>query len=111
MKDKLPVLVKLTQTDEYQRLLEGSPSTSGIKSGCVTLKHKESVGEHITGGKEEVIIILEGEADVYVEGALKFKAGKDSLVYIPPETSHDIKNSRSQNLRYIYITAPVFAGS
>ncbi|MBU0502755.1 MAG: cupin domain-containing protein [Candidatus Omnitrophota bacterium] len=107
MKDKKPTLVKLTRTDEYQRLLNGTPYTAGIKSGRVTLKPRESVGEHKTQSKEEVIIILEGEADVYVDGTLKFTAGIDNLVYIPPETSHDIRNSRSQNLRYIYITAPV----
>jgi mannose-6-phosphate isomerase-like protein (cupin superfamily) len=109
MKDKTPVLVKLTQTGEYQRLLGGKPSTAGMKSGCVTLKPGESVGEHKTEGKEEAIIILEGEADVYVEGILKFTAGKENLVYIPPETSHDIRNSRDKKLRYVYITTPVLA--
>ncbi len=109
MKDKDPVLVKLTQTDEYQRLLGGAPSTAGMKSGCVTLKPGESVGEHKTQGKEEAIIILEGEANVYVDGVLKFTAGRENLVYIPPETTHDIRNNRSKKLRYIYITAPVLA--
>ncbi|MFH1398373.1 MAG: cupin domain-containing protein [Candidatus Omnitrophota bacterium] len=110
MNDKSPVLIKLTQTDEYQRLLNGAPSTAGMKSGCVTLKPGESVGEHKTQGKEEAIIVLEGEADVYVEGAFVFTAGKESLVYIPPETNHDIRNSRNQKLRYIYITVPVMVG-
>jgi mannose-6-phosphate isomerase-like protein (cupin superfamily) len=65
------------------------------------------VGEHKTKGKEEAIIILEGEADVYAEGRLIFTAGKESLIYIPSETSHDLKNNGNKALRYIYITTPV----
>jgi mannose-6-phosphate isomerase-like protein (cupin superfamily) len=100
-------MVRISGTERYQRLLAGVPATAGMKSGAMTLQPGESVGEHKTEGKEETILILEGKADVYVEGQLVFTAEKESLVYIPPETSHDIKNSGDGRLRYIYIVAPV----
>lgn len=73
----------------------------------MTLQPGESVGEHKTEGKEEAILILEGKADVYVESRLVFTAEQDSLVYIPPETNHDIKNNGATRLRYVYIVSPV----
>jgi oxalate decarboxylase/phosphoglucose isomerase-like protein (cupin superfamily) len=54
-----------------------------------------------------LIIIVEGRAEVIVEGKLMFTAGKESLVYIPPETNHDIRNSSDGPLRYVYVVAPV----
>jgi quercetin dioxygenase-like cupin family protein len=102
-----PVLVELKGSDRFLRLLPGAPVTAGMKSGYVTLKPGESVGEHKTEAKEESIIIFEGRAEVIVEGKLMFTAGKESLVYIPPETNHDIRNSSDGPLRYVYVVAPV----
>lgn len=102
-----PILVKLEGREKFQRLLAGIPSTAGMKSGYVTLKPGESVGEHKTEAKEEAIIILEGQADVYLEGRCMFTAAEETLMYIPPETNHDIKNKGTKRLRYVYIVTPV----
>ncbi len=107
MKDLKPILVELTQTQRFQRLLPGIPATAGMKSGYVTLKPGESVGEHKTEAKEEAIIILEGEAEVYGEGKILFTVQGPNFIYIPPETNHDIKNSGDKPLRYVYVVAPV----
>jgi quercetin dioxygenase-like cupin family protein len=107
MKDLKPILVKIEGGERFKRLLAGIPFTAGIKSGSVTLKPGESIGEHKTDSKEEVIIILEGQADVYFEGKLVFTAGEENLIYIPPETNHDIKNKGNTTLRYVYIVAAV----
>jgi mannose-6-phosphate isomerase-like protein (cupin superfamily) len=102
-----PILVKLEGSERFQRLLPGAPSTAGMKSGYVTLKPGESVGEHKTEAKEESIIVLEGAADIYCEGKLLFTAQEKSLVYIPPEVNHDIKNNSGVNLRYVYVVSPI----
>jgi mannose-6-phosphate isomerase-like protein (cupin superfamily) len=107
MKDLKPLLVELAGSERFQRLLPGVPATAGMKSGYVTLKPGESVGEHKTESKEESIIILEGEAQVYCGGRNIFSARQNSLVYIPPQTSHDIKNSSDKLLRYVYVVVPV----
>ena len=107
MKDLKPILVELTQAQRFQRLLTGIPATAGMKSGHMTLKPGESVGEHKTEAKEEAIIILEGKAEVYCEGKILFTVQEHNLIYIPPETNHDIKNSGDKPLRYVYVLAPV----
>ena len=101
-----PIIVRLEGGEKYQRLLGGEPATRGMKSGNVTLKPGESVGEHSTSGREEAIIILEGEAEVTC-GSDKLAAGADTLVYIPPETPHDVRNPGAGPLRYVYVVSPV----
>jgi quercetin dioxygenase-like cupin family protein len=108
MDNKLkPKSVKFENKDKYQRILGGIPDTSGMKSGSVVLGVGESVGEHNTEFKEEAIIIIDGEAEIYTSSGEPIKAKKETLVYIPPDTVHNVKNAGSDVLRYVYVTAPV----
>jgi mannose-6-phosphate isomerase-like protein (cupin superfamily) len=107
MKDLKPISIKLEGSERFQRLLAGAPATAGMKSGHITLKPGESVGEHKTEAKEESIIVLEGTADIYCEGKLLFIVREKSLIYIPPEVNHDIKNSSDKVLRYVYVVSPI----
>lgn len=104
-----PSLVKLRGLEKYTRLLAGVPLTAGMKSGYVTLKPGEAVGEHKTEGREEAIVILEGKASVHCEKKFVFTAEAESLVYIPPGTNHDLRNDGIVHLRYVYVVAPVTA--
>ena len=105
-----PVLEELKGNERFKRLLPGRPVTAGMKSGYVVLKPGESVGEHKTESREEGIIILEGSAEIIVEGERMFTARKENLIYIPPETSHDIKNISDEPLRYVYVVVPTEKG-
>ena len=107
MKDLKPILVELTGSERFQRLLPGIPATAGMKSGYVILKPGESVGEHKTEAKEEAILVLEGEAQVFCAGKVLFTVKERNLVYIPPETDHDIKNNGAKPLKYVYVVSPV----
>ncbi|MCK9594544.1 MAG: cupin domain-containing protein [Candidatus Omnitrophica bacterium] len=107
MRDLKPVLKQIEGNERFQRLLAGAPFTAGIKSGAVILAPGESVGEHKTESREEAIVILEGRADVHIQGKSAFTAEAQSLVYIPPETNHDIKNNGDKKLRYVYVVVPV----
>ncbi|MCX5708853.1 MAG: cupin domain-containing protein [Candidatus Omnitrophica bacterium] len=107
MKSLQPILIKLQGCERFQRLLPGIPATAGMKSGYITLKPGEAVGEHKTEAKEESIIVLDGVADIYCEGKLLFTAREKSLIYIPPEVNHDIKNNSDKELRYVYVVSPV----
>jgi mannose-6-phosphate isomerase-like protein (cupin superfamily) len=78
-----------------------------MKSGYMNLNPGESSGQHKTEKKEEAIIVLEGQAEVHCEGRILFTARQHTLVYIPPETNHDIKNNTDKILRYVYVVAPV----
>jgi len=102
-----PIVVKLGGAEKFVRLLGGPPATAGMKSGLVTLKPGESVGEHKTEGREEAIVVLSGRASIFCGGGLFAVAEAERLVYIPPEAVHDIKNAGDCDLRYVYIVAPV----
>jgi quercetin dioxygenase-like cupin family protein len=102
-----PKVVSLKGEQKYTRLLGGIPETCGMKSGHIRLRPGEEVGEHKSAGREEAIVILKGRADVFIEGKLSFTAKEGNLVYLPPETLHNVKNGGEQDLTYVYIVAPV----
>lgn len=104
---RLPRVVALEGAERYRRLLEGPPHTAALKSGLVTLQPGESVGEHVTERKEEAIVVIRGAAQVMVAGKNVFSAHAPALVYIPPETPHDIRNEGKELLQYVYVVAPV----
>lgn len=102
-----PFVTPLKEGDRYQRLVNGVTDSSGIKSGFVTLKPAESVGEHVTEAKEEVIILLSGKAKVSYGDGQSMTAEAPSAVYMPPETKHDVVNIGNDVLRYVFVTSPV----
>jgi mannose-6-phosphate isomerase-like protein (cupin superfamily) len=107
MEELKPQYVRISGTGRFTRLLAGIPSTAGMKSGYVTLNPGEAVGEHRTDAREEAVIILEGRAGVFCGQARSFIAEAPGLVYIPPDTLHDIRNEGNSPLRYVYVVAPV----
>ncbi|MFQ5953203.1 MAG: cupin domain-containing protein [Candidatus Omnitrophota bacterium] len=101
-----PKVIKLKGDEKYQRLLGGMPETLGMKSGYMTLKPGKSVGEHSTDSKEEAIVILQGRGEIFCSGKPPIVAEEKTLVYIPPDTKHDVKNTGTDILKYIYIVSP-----
>ncbi len=99
--------IKLESKYRYQRLLNEGLGTSGLKSGHVILRPGEDIGRHTTGEREEIIIIIKGngEAEVNRRNVLKIKA--NSILYIPPRTCHDIKNTGMEDLEYIFVTSKI----
>ncbi|TAM37526.1 cupin domain-containing protein [bacterium] len=96
---------KLKSRQRFTRLLGDPSKIKGLRSGLVNLGPRESVGEHKTENKEEVIIILKGSAVICHGKNKKIKAPQNTFVYIPPETVHNVKNSGRRILRYLYVTA------
>ena len=89
----------------FLRLLGDKDKISGLRSGLVSLKPQEAVGEHKTTNKEEVIIILKGSAIVHYGKNKKIKALQNSFIYIPAEVIHNISNPGRVILKYVYVTA------
>ncbi len=110
MSDRKVKIAALRGDERYQRLLAGIPETEGMKSGYVVLQPGESVGAHSTAEKEEAIIILEGSLRVVVDGKPSCTAKRGELVYIPPQTVHDMTNAGADPARYVYVVAPVIPG-
>ena len=90
---------------DYLQVLRGPPETASMKSGLVILQPDHSVGKHTTGHHEEVLVVLEGQGIMMFKGGSNVPVEANHAVYCPPETEHDVKNTGSSPLRYVYIVA------
>jgi len=102
-----PYVIDWTSGKPYLPLLEGPPATCGMRSGRVELRQGEEIGEHSTGNHEEVLVVIEGQGEVILEGQspLAIRGGQEA--YVPPRTRHNVRNTACLLLRYIYVVAPV----
>jgi len=91
----------------YRPLLEGPPATAGMRSGFVTLAPGKSVGQHSTGRHEEVLVVLSGSGRMSFGGHPSADLVAPCAAYCPPDTEHDVTNTSSEPLRYVYVVAPV----
>lgn len=82
------------------------PISNRIKAGCVVLKTGENVGEHVTTNKEEILIILEGKAHIICEDET-IDADQHTLIFIPLNSTHNIVNQSTSDLKYVYIVTPL----
>lgn len=100
--------MKLNSQPEYQPLLTGQPQTHGMRSGRVYLKPGEDCGTHSTEANEEMLTFLAGKG-VSLTGKQEIarEVGKDSIVYVPPFTVHNIKNTGTEPLVYVYCVASI----
>jgi len=89
----------------YFLLLKGPPETRSFRSGLVTLDPGKSVGVHNSGVNEEILVPLEGQGELRFSDhpALVIKPGL--ITYAPAHTEHNVTNTGSVRLRYIFITA------
>jgi mannose-6-phosphate isomerase-like protein (cupin superfamily) len=87
-------------------LLRGAPQTTGMRSGFVRLKPGDTVGWHTTGKNEEALVILRGQGEALIDGQAKQTFAAPAFAYIPPETRHNVSNTGSEILEYVYVVAP-----
>lgn len=87
-------------------LLTGAPQTSGMRGGSVKLRPGESVGWHSTSGNEEALVILHGSGVANIEGHPDVPLTEKMLAYIPPATRHNVTNTGTEILAYVWIVAP-----
>jgi mannose-6-phosphate isomerase-like protein (cupin superfamily) len=108
VKDKLSATsIKLDSKEKYTRLFSTKTANAlSLRSGRVVLKKSENIGEHDTGSSEEILIILEGKGELLINGHEKIIFGKETALYIPPNTIHDVKNTGRGPLRYVFATCP-----
>ena len=103
-----PRVIKLAiDSNEYQRLLKRGDDTVSMHSGLVTLEPGKSVGMHSTKDCEEMIIVLKGSGEMRFNNAEMLKMEENYILYCPPATEHDVKNTGEKPLKYIYIAAKI----
>lgn len=77
-----------------------------MRSGFVRLKPRESVGVHSTNENEETLIGLQGRGKVEIEGHEDLRLSSGTIAYIPPQLRHNVTNTGTELLEYVYVVAP-----
>ena len=103
------LVVDLNDRAEYQRLLDERSQTCGMHSGRVYLSPGQACGLHSTKDREELLVFLAGQGELIIGQENCFQVGQGKVSYIPPQTDHDVKNTGSEPLVYVYGVAPVTA--
>jgi mannose-6-phosphate isomerase-like protein (cupin superfamily) len=90
--------------NKYTELLK-PPRTVTMRSGLVRLNPGEDVGLHSTNKNEEMLVILEGQGEVELEGHTPLKVSGGQVAYVPPMTKHNVHNKGPLTLKYIFIVS------
>jgi len=107
MTAKKPCVIELKDNGEYQSLVKGEVQTYGMKAGRVFLQPGEECGEHSTGDREEILVFLQGQGTAIIGAGEAFEVGAGKIAYITPQTTHNIKNTGTEPLAYVFCVAPV----
>jgi len=103
-----PKVVKLDSTGkDYLQVLGGPPESVTMRSGLVALAPGKSVGKHTTGQHEELLVVLEGVGEMTFGDGSKLPVEANHALYCPPETEHDVTNTGTGLLRYVYVVASI----
>jgi len=99
------IIVIDTASGVYQQVLSGPPESLTMRSGLVTLSPGESAGEHSTESFEELVIVFRGHGEMRLTGGAVLPIGPSRLAYCPPNTTHDVVNTGTSRLQYLYVVA------
>jgi len=97
----------LPETHEYTRLLSKEEGVR-MRSGLVTLEPGKDCGWHSTDNYEELIICLAGAGEVETEGTGRRPIAAGQYAYNPPDLRHNVFNTGTALMRYIYVVAPAY---
>lgn len=101
------LVIDLNNKPENQKILSGRPQTCGMRSGRVYLAPNQACGQHSTKDREELLVFFSGQGKLLIGETNIFDIGQGKVSYIPPNTLHDVKNTGSTPLIYVYCVAPV----
>ncbi len=73
-----------------------------LHSGYVVLEPGKEVGEHTTEAEEELIVMIEGKAEVTSNGHAE-AVEAPCVVLVPAHTVHNVKNRSKTLLKYVYV--------
>jgi quercetin dioxygenase-like cupin family protein len=84
--------------------LVSSYDSHQLKSGYVLLEPGKEVGEHKTEGGEELIVVMDGSAELLCGGEVQ-TIRAPAVALIPAHTLHNVKNKSKSLLKYVYVVA------
>jgi mannose-6-phosphate isomerase-like protein (cupin superfamily) len=100
---KQPFVLTLPNDGSGYRSIVKPPRAVTMRSGLVRLEPGRDVGLHSTEGNEEILVVLEGQGSVELEGIGQAKISGGQVAYVPPRTRHNVLNTGTDPLRYIYV--------
>jgi len=89
-----------------RRHLVTADDSKYLRGRVEIMKPGEETGAHLTEGKEEVIIVLEGTATVYY-GDAKLRIRNGYSLFIGEGVLHNVRNEGRSRLRYVYVRSTV----
>jgi mannose-6-phosphate isomerase-like protein (cupin superfamily) len=98
---KLVALDKLSP--DSAQVFNGPPETVTMRSGYMVLGPTKSVGRHSTKNNEEAIVVLSGTGEMKIIRGSTLHLRPYCVAYCPPNTEHDVTNTGTDTLRYVYI--------
>jgi len=101
-----PFVRSLEDPCDYHLLLTGRPQTFGMRSGRVRLAPGKSIGLHNTKDNEELLVFLSGSGVALIGQETHLQVASGKVAYIPPQTTHDIQNTGTEPLMYVFCVAP-----
>jgi mannose-6-phosphate isomerase-like protein (cupin superfamily) len=102
----IPKLITLDNlSPDSAQVLNGPPETVTMRSGYMVIVPSKSVGRHSTRNNEEAIVVLSGTGEMKIIGGLTLHLRPYCVAYCPPNTEHDVTNTGTDTLRYVYIVA------
>jgi quercetin dioxygenase-like cupin family protein len=90
---------------ESTDIFTGPPMTVTMHSGYMVLAPGRSVGKHSTRGNEEALIVLAGQGELRLTTGAVIPVKAFDVAYCPPATEHDVSNTGTDTLRYIWLVA------
>lgn len=90
---------------ESMPVLGGPPETVTMRSGSIVLHPSQNVGRHTTGNNEEALVVFSGSGEMRLADGTVLALKPCVVLYCPPETEHDVFNTGSEPLRYVYLVA------
>ncbi len=104
---EIVLIIDLNSNPEYQRLLGGKPQSCGMRSGKVYLAPGKDCGLHSTKAQEELLVFLSGNGELIIAEKDRLEVSAGKVAYIPPQTDHNVSNTGSEPLIYVYCVSPV----
>jgi mannose-6-phosphate isomerase-like protein (cupin superfamily) len=90
---------------ESMPVLGGPPETVTMRSGSIVLLPSKNVGRHTTGNNEEVLVVFSGSGEMRMADGTILNLKPYAILYCPPDMEHDVFNTGSEPLRYVYVVA------
>lgn len=99
-------MVPLVRRLERPGALVSRSDSHQLRSGYVVLEPGKEVGEHKTEGGEELIVLVDGKAEIISDGHAEMVEAP-CVVFIPAHTLHNVKNGSETLLKYVYVVVAV----